>query len=108
MRPTSSAAPRSPELRLSPNLPGIIYAGLAAMVSFLPLAFVNFKGLAELGLIRARGLLSCCWPPMLLAPSLVMALERCASTGKPHQCPGEPPPFLHLEWRHPVGLWPWG
>ena len=83
------------------TLPGIIYAGLAAMVSFLPLAFVNFKGLSELGLILTAGILIMLLATLILAPSLVMVSERCISTGKPHQCPGEPPPFLHLEWRHP-------
>ncbi len=83
------------------TLPGIIYAGLAAMVSFLPLAFVNFKGLSELGLILTVGILIMLLATLILAPSLVMVSERCVSTGKPHQCPGEPPPFLHLEWRHP-------
>ncbi len=83
------------------TLPGITYAGLAAMVSFLPLAFVNFKGLSELGLILTAGIIIMLLATMLLAPSLVMVIERCVSSGKSHQCPGEPPPFLHLERRHP-------
>ena len=74
------------------TLPGIIYAGLAAMVSFLPLAFVNFKGLSELGLILTAGILIMLVATLILAPSLVMVSERCISTGKPHLCPGEPPP----------------
>ena len=83
------------------TLPGITYAGLAAMMSFLPLAFVNFKGLSELGLILTVGILIMLLATLVLAPSLVMVSERCISTGRPHQCPGEPPPFLHLEWRRP-------
>jgi uncharacterized protein len=83
------------------TLPGIACAGLAAMVSFLPLAFVNFKGLAELGVILTGGILIMLLATLLLAPSLVMITEPCASTGKPHQCPGEPPSFLSLKWRHP-------
>ncbi|MCL4502115.1 MAG: MMPL family transporter [Deltaproteobacteria bacterium] len=83
------------------TLPGITYAALAAMVSFLPLAFVNFKGLRELGLILTLGLLIMVLATLILAPSLVLVFERCLSTGRPHQCPGEPPAFLHLKWRHP-------
>ena len=83
------------------TLPGITYAGLAAMMSFLPLALVNFKGLSELGLIMTLGIIIMLLATLILAPSLVMASEPCVSTGRPHQCPGEPPPFLHLEWRHP-------
>jgi hopanoid biosynthesis associated RND transporter like protein HpnN len=84
------------------TLPGVTYAGLAAMVSFLPLAFVNFKGLSELGLILAIGIIIMLLATLILAPTLVMTSERCVSTGQRHQCPGEPPPFFHLEWRHPA------
>ncbi|HEY9074171.1 MAG TPA: MMPL family transporter, partial [Desulfobaccales bacterium] len=83
------------------TLPGIIYAGLAAMMSFFPLALVNFKGLSELGLIMTLGIIIMLLATLILAPILVVIMEPCASTGKPHKCPGEPPPFLHLEWRHP-------
>jgi hopanoid biosynthesis associated RND transporter like protein HpnN len=81
------------------TLPGIVYAGLAAMVSFLPLAFVGFKGLAELGLILTLGVLIMLVATLVLAPSLVVISERCPS--KPHHCPGEPHPFLHLSWKRP-------
>ncbi len=81
------------------GLPGIVYAGLAAMVSFLPLAFVGFKGLAELGLILTLGILIMLATTLVLAPSLVLFTERCGS--KPHKCPGKPHPFLHLSWARP-------
>jgi hopanoid biosynthesis associated RND transporter like protein HpnN len=100
------------------TLPGVTYAGLAAMASFLPLAFVNFKGLSELGLILTIGILIMLLATLFLAPTLVMAIEHCVSTGRRHQCPGEPPPFLQLTWRHPgwivvagaliIGLGVWG
>ena len=54
------------------SLPGIIYAGLAEVFSFLPLAFVNFKGLAELGLILAIGIFIMLFATILLAPPLVL------------------------------------
>jgi hypothetical protein len=81
------------------TMPGIVYAGLAAMVSFLPLAFVGFKGLAELGLILTLGILIMLAATLLLAPSLVVVSERCGS--KPHICPGKPHPFLDLSWKRP-------
>jgi hopanoid biosynthesis associated RND transporter like protein HpnN len=81
------------------SLPGIVYAGLAAIVSFLPLAFVGFKGLAELGLILALGILIMLVATLLLGPSLVVVTERCTSS--PHHCPGKPHPFLHLHWKNP-------
>ncbi len=84
---------------LRQTLPGIVYAGLAAMVSFLPLAFVGFKGLAELGLILTLGTLIMLVATLLLAPSLVVASEQCLS--KTHKCPGKPHPFLHLSWNRP-------
>ena len=61
------------------SLPGIIYAGLAAVFSFLPLAFVNFKGLAELGLILAIGIFIMLIATILLAPPLVLASEPYVS-----------------------------
>ena len=81
------------------TMPGIVYAGLAAMVSFLPLAFVGFKGLAELGLILTLGILIMLVATLLLAPSLVVLSEKCVS--KPHACPGKPHPFLDLSWKRP-------
>ena len=67
------------------SMPGIVYAGLAAIVAFLPLAFVGFKGLAELGLILAVGSLIMLVATLVLAPSLVVVTERCVS--EPHICP---------------------
>jgi hypothetical protein len=83
------------------SLPGIIYAGLAAMLSFLPLAFVNFKGLAELGLILAVGIFVMLFATFLLAPPLVLASERHNPAALPERCPMDRIPFLNLKWNHP-------
>jgi hopanoid biosynthesis associated RND transporter like protein HpnN len=83
------------------TLPGIACAGLAAMLSFLPLAFVNFRGLSELGIILTMGIVIMLLATLLMGPCLVMATQRCWSTGKPHKCPGEPRPFLRLKWSQP-------
>ena len=89
------------------SAPGIVYAGVAAVVSFVPLAFVGFKGLAELGLILAMGILVMLVATLLLVPALVTITEKCPPSQVPEDCPPHPTPFLHLHWRRPgllVGL----
>jgi hopanoid biosynthesis associated RND transporter like protein HpnN len=89
------------------SAPGIVYAGLAAMVSFVPLAFVGFKGLAELGLILAMGILVMLVATLTLVPALVSITEKCPPSEAPEDCPPQPTPFLHLHWNRPgfvVGL----
>jgi hopanoid biosynthesis associated RND transporter like protein HpnN len=85
------------------SAPGIIYAGLAAAVSFLPLAFVGFKGLAELGIILTLGILVMLAATLILVPALVLITEHCPATGAAGDCAGQPRPFLHLNWSRP---WP--
>ena len=89
------------------SAPGIVYAGVAAVVSFVPLAFVGFKGLAELGLILAMGILVMLVATLLLVPALVTITEKCSPSEVPEDRPPHPTPFLHLHWRRPgllVGL----
>ena len=81
--------------------PGIIYAGLAATVSFVPLAFVGFKGLAELGLILAMGILVMLTATLTLLPALVIITEKYAAGEGPEACAPQPKPFLQLAWRRP-------
>jgi hopanoid biosynthesis associated RND transporter like protein HpnN len=83
------------------SAPGIVYAGLAAAVSFVPLAFVGFKGLAELGLILAMGILVMLVATLVLVPALVTITEKCSPPKVPQDCPPRPTPFLHLHWRRP-------
>jgi hopanoid biosynthesis associated RND transporter like protein HpnN len=92
---------------LRQTAPGIVYAGVAAVVSFVPLAFVGFKGLAELGLILAMGILVMLVATLTLLPALVTITEKCSPSAAPEDCPPHPTPFLHLHWRRPgllVGL----
>ena len=89
------------------SAPGIVYAGVAAIVSFVPLAFVGFKGLAELGLILAMGILVMLVATLLLVPALVTITEKFSSSQAPEDCPPHPTPFLQLHWHRPgllVGL----
>jgi hopanoid biosynthesis associated RND transporter like protein HpnN len=81
--------------------PGIIYAGLATTVSFVPLAFVGFKGLAELGLILAMGILVMLTATLLLVPALVIVTEKYAAAEGAEACAPQPKPFLQLAWRRP-------
>ncbi len=83
------------------SLPGIIYAGLAAVFSFLPLAFMNFKGLAELGLILAIGIFIMLIATILLAPPLVLVSEPYVRADLPERCPVDQAPFLSLKWKYP-------
>jgi uncharacterized protein len=83
------------------SAPGIVYAGVAAVVSFVPLAFVGFKGLAELGLILAMGILVMLVATLLLVPALVTITEKCSPSEPPEKCPPHPTPFLHLHWHRP-------
>ncbi|MGA9753561.1 MAG: MMPL family transporter [Desulfobaccales bacterium] len=83
------------------SAPGIVYAGLAAVVSFVPLAFVGFKGLAELGLILAMGILVMLVATLVLVPALVSITEKCPPSESCEYPPPRPKPFLHLHWRRP-------
>ena len=83
------------------SAPGIVYAGVAAIVSFVPLAFVGFKGLAELGIILAMGILVMLVATLTLVPALVTITEKCAGSETPADCPPHPSPFLHLHWNRP-------
>ena len=83
------------------SAPGIVYAGVAAIVSFVPLAFVGFKGLAELGIILAMGILVMLVATLTLLPALVTLTEKCPPSEGPEDCPPHPTPFLHLHWHRP-------
>ncbi len=80
--------------------PGITYAAVAAAFSFFPLVFTGFKGLAELGLILALGMLLMLVATLVLLPALVVVTERCLPARVPHEC-GHPRPFLALSWKRP-------
>ncbi|MGA7579374.1 MAG: MMPL family transporter [Desulfobaccales bacterium] len=82
------------------SAPGIIYAGRAAILSFLPLAFMNFKGLAELGLIMVMGLVAMILASLFLVPALVMVTEGCEVAKIPGEGPAVLSPFLELHWTH--------
>ena len=82
--------------------PAITYAALAAAVSFFPLVFTGFKGLAELGLILTVGVLLMLLATLVLLPCLVIITERCSTQPQmENDCNGHPRPFLSIRWRRP-------
>ena len=81
--------------------PGIFYAALAAVASFVPLMFTGFRGLAELGGILAVGVLLMTLATLILLPALVTVTEKCQASPLKAECPGHPRPFLTLRGRWP-------
>ncbi|MFW6127380.1 MAG: MMPL family transporter [Thermodesulfobacteriota bacterium] len=81
--------------------PAIMYASMAGAASFLPLTLTGFKGLAELGLILAMGVVVMVVATLVLLPSLVLKTERYTSPKTEEECTRDPRPFLKLGWRHP-------
>ncbi|MEW6387218.1 MAG: MMPL family transporter [Thermodesulfobacteriota bacterium] len=81
--------------------PAITYAALAAAVSFFPLVFTGFKGLAELGLILTVGVLVMLLVTLVLLPCLVIITERATTPQLENDCNGHPRPFLSIRWRRP-------
>ncbi len=56
--------------------PGILIAGVTAALSFLPLAFTGFKGLAELGVITAMGMVMTTMTTLCVLPTLTLLFDR--------------------------------
>jgi hypothetical protein len=99
--PSRHCGPEVLTRTLRRSAPGIVYAGVAAVVSFVPLAFVGFKGLAELGLILAMGILVMLVATLTLLPALVTLTEKCSPSQAPKDSSPQPTPFLHLHWHRP-------
>lgn len=81
--------------------PGILYAALAAVISVCPLIFTGFKGLEELGLIIALGILINIFAFLVLLPSLAIVTERWTPGPAKEECAGEPRAFLSIKWQRP-------
>jgi len=56
--------------------PGIMLAGLTATLSFSPLIVTGFRGLVELGIITAIGMLMTTLTTLCLLPALVMVFDK--------------------------------
>ncbi|HDM78005.1 MAG TPA: rRNA methyltransferase, partial [Deltaproteobacteria bacterium] len=55
--------------------PAVLVAGLTAAMSFLPLALTNFRGLKELGIISAMGMVMTTITTLGVLPSLVLVFD---------------------------------
>ncbi len=56
--------------------PGILLAGLSASLSFFPLVLTGFKGLVELGIICAMGLVITSMTALTLLPALILLFDK--------------------------------
>ncbi len=56
--------------------PAVLIAGFTAAMSFLPLALTNFRGLQELGIISAMGMVMTTITTLGVLPSLVLAFDK--------------------------------
>ncbi|RLA90548.1 MAG: rRNA methyltransferase [Deltaproteobacteria bacterium] len=81
--------------------PGIIYAALATTVSFIPLIFTGFQGLAELGLILFMGIPAMLTVTLLVQPALVFLIEKCRPEERGEVIEAHPHPFMSLKWQRP-------
>ncbi len=63
-------------LTMSQVGPAVLVAGLTAAASFLPLALTNFRGLQELGLISAMGMIMTTITTLGVLPSLILVFDR--------------------------------
>jgi uncharacterized protein len=75
--------------------PGVLLAGLTAALSFLPLVLTGFKGLEELGLICAIGLVMATAASLCLLPALLVLFDKDEQSD-PARCTQPVKPFLKL------------
>jgi hypothetical protein len=75
--------------------PGILLAGLTAALSFLPLVLTGFKGLEELGLICAVGMVLATGASLCLLPALLVLFDK-DDHRDPARCNQPVMPFLKL------------
>ena len=84
--------------------PGLLLAGLSAVFSFLPLVLTGFKGLVELGIICAMGLVITSMTALTLLPAMILLFDKPMT--KPHPAPVSVPirPFFELNRRRVLSI----
>ncbi len=84
--------------------PGLLLAGLTAVLSFFPLVLTGFKGLVELGIICAMGMAITTLTSLTLLPALILLFDKPRQ--KKHSSPLSPPirPFFELTRRRVQAL----
>ena len=69
------------ETGLSSNIRSIIMAAATVALAFATFAFTDFKGIAELGIIAAGGVVICVIATFTVLPSMLILLERFRKPG---------------------------
>lgn len=84
--------------------PGLLLAGLTAALSFFPLVLTGFKGLMELGIICAMGMVITTLTSLGLLPALILLFDK--PKPRTHSSPLSPPitPFFELTRRRVLAL----
>jgi hopanoid biosynthesis associated RND transporter like protein HpnN len=68
--------------------PGILLAGLTAVLSFFPLVLTGFRGLVELGMITSMGMVMTLVTTLCVLPPLTLLFDKTSSrAGKPASPP---------------------
>jgi len=70
------------ETGLGANVRSIIMAAATVALAFITFAFTDFKGIAELGIIAAGGVVICVIATFTVLPAMLILLERFRKPGK--------------------------
>jgi hopanoid biosynthesis associated RND transporter like protein HpnN len=70
------------ETGLGANVRSIIMAAATVALAFVTFAFTDFKGIAELGIIAAGGVVICVLATFTVLPAMLILLERFRKPGK--------------------------
>ena len=70
------------ETGLGANVRSIIMAAATVAMAFVTFAFTDFKGIAELGIIAAGGVVICVIATFTVLPAMLILLERFRKPGK--------------------------
>jgi uncharacterized protein len=94
------------ETGLSANIRTIIMAAATVALAFVTFAFTDFKGIAELGIIAAGGVIICVLATFTVLPAMLILLERFRKPSGdmingPRKAVGEPHPFLRTLFNSP-------
>lgn len=71
------------ETGLNANIRSIIMAAATVAMAFATFAFTDFKGIAELGIIAAGGVVICVIATFTVLPAMLILLERFRKNGRP-------------------------
>ncbi|ABK99257.1 MMPL family transporter [Pelobacter propionicus] len=72
------------ETGLGANMRSIVMAAATVALAFATFAFTDFKGIAELGIIAAGGVVICVLATFSVLPAMLILLERFRKPAKPY------------------------